>query len=147
MARQVGLASVTNRRAVDDPVVIGLARIEPRGTKLRLVRRIGKDLRFEAQCVAHAIKRSAIHRPELACRDQRIVDRSVAIRRDCQVLIEDRNAGRRPGKVEIGMIGEIDDSRRIGDGLVIDRQFIVSRDRIGRADRKRAGKAIFAIRA
>src|SRR5690554_4204604 len=52
--------SLYRRKAQHHPVHVSLARVEPGRRELRVVRRIGKNLRFQAQAVALAVDSSAL---------------------------------------------------------------------------------------
>ena len=85
--------------------------------------------------------------PQLSRRDERGVDRRVAVRGDGQAVGQ-RSARRAfAGEVEQSMIGQVDDRRRVGARVEIDGQRAAVVQRVGRRHRELAGIALVARRA
>ena len=68
---------------------------------------------------AGEVHRRALDRLELAQRDQRVVDRQVAVGVERQLVVEHvARAG--AGQVPVGVVGQVDDRRLVGRGRVLD---------------------------
>ena len=65
------------------------------------------------------------------------------MREDLQLLVEHRS-GSGAGEVEVGVIGEVEDGRRVGPRLIIDAQLPARQQPIGDLDLEPAGKALLA---
>ncbi len=74
-------------------------------------------------------------------RDQVLVDGEVAGARDPQHVVED-GAAALAGEVEVGVVGEVDDGGRVGDGPVLDAQLAAGVEQVGDLGGQRTGEAL-----
>ena len=92
------------------------------------------------------VERRAGHRRDLAGRDRGRVDRRVVGGHQLQLVVVGA-AGALAGEVEVGVVGQVDDRRRVGRRVVVDPQLVVVGQGVGDLDLERAGVALLAVRA
>ena len=83
---------------------------------------------------------------ERAGRDQRRVDRRVAVGVQPQLVVLDR-PGALAGQVEVGVVGQVDVGRLVGRGGVVHLQPVAVVERVDHGHRQRAGEAALAVGA
>ena len=111
------LAQLARLAAQHEVVVVAAAALQ------LLVGRV--DARAD-RCRLAEVERRAVDRLHLAGRDQRRVDRREAVGLELQLVAEDR-ALALAGQVEVGVVREVDDRRRVGRRRVVDDEPAVRR--------------------
>lgn len=133
LGREDGVVSL----GVEDPVVvISLSVVE-------LVI-IGIDVLANELCLAE-IHRGPFDRSDLAGGHERVVHRGEIGGVDVKLIILDAVIGRISGKVEIGMVGHVDDRGLVGGGLVTDVDGVVLRKGEGHIGRDMAREVGFSV--
>src|SRR6476620_9648059 len=132
------LRAVAGRRAGDDVVVV--VAVAERELWV-VVADAGADRVRGAE-----VEGCAIDRGDLAGRDQSLVGRGEMVGVEGQLVAEDR-AGAFACEVEIGVVGQVDDGRRVGGGAVVDAERAGGGQTVGDVDCEVARVALLAIRA